>query len=472
MKKMISFLKAILVCVFSIFSCSNLYADEFNVWITGPGIPSGQVIAGTECTYYLDRSVGYPQEFVKDLVWTVENGTIIGSSTGTLSVKVKWTPGGPSSLSSGSITVKSVYKDEQHKNETVTELITIYTSPADSYPPTLTCSTTSPTQYAIFTCTAAPYRGKEFESITWSGDNLVIKSGQGTKTMTGYFTTSGTNKITCEVRYKGDSKTYKESKNLSVGYLGFKIVGPNLICPNSSDSYTVENIPQNGQIVWSVAEGLTILSGQNTTTVTVKSLGLPNNSKLTASVMVNGAKLTETSLNVRTNTPFVEDVEGPQYNEAIVGVAVGFIASPVFASDVCDYEWFVGGKEGTYSIVTNRNYATVTFYEQGSYNVGCRTKDNPCTASQAPVFASVYVSYPRNVSYNASTKVIEVKSQENAPVERIKCELYNATTGVRVLDKEVNSDDGTISVGNISNGIYILKIKDKVGVTSHKIQIK
>ena len=65
-----------------------------------------------------------------------------------------------------------------------------------------------------------------------------------------------------------------------------------------------------------------------------------------------------------------------------------------------------------------------------------------------------------------------MKSQENAPVERIKCELYNATTGVRVLDKEVNSDDGTISVGNISNGIYILKIKDKVGVTSHKIQIK
>lgn len=472
MKKMISFLKAILVCVFSIFSCSNLYADEFDVWITGPGITSATATAGEEYTYTLKRTVGYPQELVKDLVWTVQNGTIIGANTGTLSVKVKWTPSSSFTSSTGTITVTNVFKDLDHQDETVTATLSFSTPKPPSYPPTLTCSTTSPTQFEIFSCTAAPYPGKEFESITWSGDNLVIKSGQGTKTMTGYFTTSGTNKITCEVRYKGDSKTYKESKNLSVGYLGFKIVGPNLICPNSSDSYTVENIPQNGQIVWSVAEGLTILSGQNTTTVTVKSLGLPNNSKLTASVMVNGAKLTETSLNVRTNTPFVEDVEGPQYNEAIVGVAVGFIASPVFASDVCDYEWFVGGKEGTYSIVTNRNYATVTFYEQGSYNVGCRTKDNPCTASQTPVFASVYVRYARNVSYNASTKVIEVKSQENAPVERIKCELYNATTGVRVLDKEVNSDDGTISVGNISNGIYILKIKDKVGVTSHKIQIK
>lgn len=92
MKKMISFLKAILVCVFSIFSCSNLYADEFDVWITGPGITSATATAGEEYTYTLKRTVGYPQELVKDLVWTVQNGTIIGANTGTLSVKVKWTP--------------------------------------------------------------------------------------------------------------------------------------------------------------------------------------------------------------------------------------------------------------------------------------------------------------------------------------------------------------------------------------------
>lgn len=471
MKKMISFLKAILVCVFSIFSCSNLYADEFDVWITGPGITSLTATAGEEYTYTLNRTVGYPQELVKDLVWTVQNGTIIGANTGTLSVKVKWTPSSSLSSSTGTITVTNVYKDLDHQDETVTATLYFSNPEPPSYPPTLTCSTTSPIQFEIFSCTAAPYSGKEFESITWSGDDLVIKSGQGTNTMTGYFTGSGTKKITCEVKYKGDSKTYKESKNLSVGYLGFKIVGPNLICPNSSDSYTVENIPQNGQIVWSVADGLSILSGQNTSTVTVKSLGLPNFSKLTASVMVDGAKLTDTSLDVRTNTPFVESVQGPTGNVARMGEQVGFFASPLFAPDVCEYEWFVGGPE-PYSIVTSSNVANITFYNTGTYNVGCRTKDNPCTASQAPVFVTITVVSSRSVSYNASTKVIEVKSQENAPVERIDCELYNATTGVRVLDKEVNSDDGTISVGNISNGIYILKIKDKVGVTSHKIQIK
>lgn len=246
------------------------------------------------------------------------------------------------------------------------------------------------------------------------------------------------------------------------------ISGPSYVCPNETGTYTLLNAP-SGNIVWSVSEGFTLLSGQGTKTVTVQSKGMPNYSTLTVAVVSSPNTYSKT-LKVRTNTPYVETVIGPS---SITGNDAGFEASPVFSSDICDYEWVVGGP-GSYTINANRHIASISFSKSGTYNVGCRTKNNPCTASQAPVFVQIQVGSRYSAIYAPSAQSINVSSSNkstlsNSPVD---CELYNAQSGILVLKKSLQSQGGSIDAINIPKGIYVLKITDQKNTESFKLQIQ
>lgn len=246
------------------------------------------------------------------------------------------------------------------------------------------------------------------------------------------------------------------------------ISGPIYVCPHSEATYTLQNAP-SGNIVWSVSEGFTLLSGQGTNTVTVQSNGMPNYSTLTVAVVSSPNTYSKT-LKVRTNTPYVETVSGPS---SITGYEATFEASPIFSSDICDYEWVVGGA-GTYTINANRHIASISFSQSGSYNVGCRTKNNPCTASQAPVFMQIYVGSRYSAIYAPSTRSINVNSsiESTTDISSVNCELYNIQSGVLILKKNIQPNGGSIDVTNIPKGNYILKITNKKNVESFKLQIQ
>lgn len=246
------------------------------------------------------------------------------------------------------------------------------------------------------------------------------------------------------------------------------ISGPIYVCPHTEATYTLQNAP-SGNIVWSVSEGFTLLSGQGTKTVTVQSNGTPNYSTLTVAV-VSSPNTYSRTLKVRTNTPYVETVTGPS---SVMGLEATFEASPIFSSDICDYEWVVGASGYTINDV-NRHIASITFSQPGTYNVGCRTKNNPCTASQAPIFVTVQVGSRYSATYVPSTQSININSSIESTTDKssVNCELYNLQNGVLVLGKNIQPNGGSIDVTSIPKGNYVLKITNQKNVESFKIQIQ
>lgn len=458
----------------AILFLTSMKLEEFNVWISGQGTSANPVESGKSYTYTLERTIGYPNEFVKDIIWSVEKGKIEGTNTGTLRVNVIW----DKNERSGTIIAKNVFKDTLNTKVTVSSNVFIKTTEAPpAISPTLSISTMSPTQYIPFICSVNfDAQGKTVEYIRWSTENsLVIVSGQGSNTINAYFNTFSLTTIKCDVKISGDSKIYSASQAINVIRSTAKISGPELICPNTTASFILQDLPSGCQINWSVTEGLSIVSGQGSTTINLKSNGMPNSSTLTAKISRNGTTIVDLSHAIRTNTPYVETVTGPS---SIRNGDAYFAAAPIFSENVCDYEWLVGGS--SYKIEANRHSAHIYFYQYGAYRVGCRTKFNSCTASQAPVFMDVYYGYAFMTIYNESTQSITISENKtntdlNSTIEKSSsiCELYNSLNGQLIIKKTIMRDMGIIDVSNIPKGVYILKIQtDNDGFESHKILIK
>lgn len=461
MKNLI-FTKVILAVMLVIFTLNGegIKADNFNVAISGQGIGSGRATTGKTYTYRLERTIGYPQELVKDLVWTATRGKIQGANTNTLNVDVIWDKG----EFSGTITCANVFKDEENSKITISESVNLETIIV--YPDikaSISVSNPSPQLFSRFICSVNyTLSGNKIEYIKWSTDNnIVILSGQGTNTIEAYYSILGSRTIECEIKLIGVDQKYKVSKAVNVIGVNLDILGPNYICPSTSSSFVVQGLPSGASINWSIGDGLTIISGQNSSTVNIQSKGTTNTSRVTATITQSGSVLKTLTKDIRTNKPYVESVSGANYVTGFVG---SYAAEPVFPEEVCDYEWIVGG--GSATIESYRHLATIYFNSYGNYRVGCRVKNSSCIGAEAPEFMDVVVGSHYISTYNESAKTITIhKKTEVSNIENIAeenttiCELYNSTNGSIIIRKVVNKDDGVIDISNIPKGFYILKIQ-------------
>lgn len=461
MKKIV-FTKVIFMIMLVIFTLNSegIKADNFNVEIRGEGIGIGRATTGKTYTYRLERTIGYPQELVKDLVWTVTHGKIQGANTNKLNVDVIWDKG----EFSGTITCANVFKDQENPKITVSESVNLETIIV--YPDikaSIYVSNTSPELFSRFNCSINyTLSGNKIEYIKWStGNNIVILSGQGTNTIEAYYSTLGSHTIECEIKLIGVDKKYKVSKTVNVIGANLDILGPSFICPSTSSSFVVQGLPSGSSINWSTTNGLTIISGQNSSTVNIQSKGTTNTSRITATITQNGSVLETLTKDIRTNKPYVESVSGTNY---VTGFSGYYAAEPVFPEELCDYEWIVGGGKAT--IQSNRNLATIYFDNYGNYKVGCRIINSSCVGAEAPEFMDVFVGSQYISTYNESAKTITIhKNSEVSNIQNIVeenttiCELYNTTNGSIVIRKVVNKDNGVIDISNIPKGFYILKIQ-------------
>ena len=480
MKKIV-FTKVVFMIMLVIFTLNieSIKADSFNVEIRGEGIGTGRATTGKTYTYRLERTIGYPQELVKDLVWTVTHGKIQGANTNKLNVDVIWDKG----EFSGTITCANVFKDQENPKITVSEFVnleTIIVSPDINA--SISVSESSPNIFSKFICSVNyTLSGNTIEYIRWNTDNnTIITSGKSTNTIEVYTNSLGIHIIECEIKLIGIDKIYKTNKTINTIGNDIKILGPKLICPNSSSSYVIQGQPEGSSIEWSTFNDLTIVSGKNASTVIVKSAGSSKNtSLLSAKVTKDGNMLAQRVIEITTTIPTVETISGPS---SVSGLGrYSFAADPIFAEGVCDYEWIVGGPSG-YTLEQYRHLAYITFSQYGNYNVGCRILQNACTSSQAPTFMTVYVGGRILTIYNDATKTITISenNQENHLISNefdkktfFICELYNTANGVMVLRKSVSRNQGVIDVSSIGKGIYIVKIQiDESHYESSKIIIK
>lgn len=247
-----------------------------------------------------------------------------------------------------------------------------------------------------------------------------------------------------------------------------EISGSILLCLNETGSYTLQNAP-SGNIVWSVSEGLTLLSGQGTKTITVQSKGTINYSTITVAV-VSSPNIYSQNLEVRSNTPYIESITGP--SSPVPQGTYEFNAYPTFDPAFCDYEWLIGG--GSYSInYQNRGFISINFLNSGSYNIGCRTK-NTCSsgiAGTSPLFVTLVIGNRYSAMYNPSTQAISINAtDESTGNSTVNCELYNVQSGALTVKKEVQEKGGSIDATSLPKGIYILKIGEQK--ETFKLQIQ
>lgn len=252
----------------------------------------------------------------------------------------------------------------------------------------------------------------------------------------------------------------------------FQINGPDLVCPHSTATFTIQS--GGASVYWyTTSATLSIQSGQGTNAVTVKSDGLMNYTDLGVTLTSGGQVIYQGTKRIRTNTPYVEQITGS--TSVNVGGTGNFTASPSFPESMCDYEWIVGGNTSGYSITyQRREFLSVAFTHPGTYTILCRTTHNPCTISQSPERLTVSVG-SRYMVQTPGSNVISVS--ENAGFEKqnatVACELYESQTGVLVLQKHIQSTGGEINAATLPKGMYVLKLKsgDQPSET-HKIVLK
>ena len=252
----------------------------------------------------------------------------------------------------------------------------------------------------------------------------------------------------------------------------YQISGPDLVCPYATATFTIQS--GGASVYWyTTSATLTIVSGQGTNSVTVKSDGLANYTDLGVSLTSGSQVVYQGTKRIRTNTPYVEKLTGPA--SLNIGGAGSFTASPSFPESMCDYEWIVGGNASGYDITyQRREFLSVVFTSPGTYTVLCRTVNNPCTASQSPERLTVSVG-PRYIVQTPGSNVISVA--ENAGFETrgaaVACELYESQTGVLVLQKQIQGTGGQIDATTLPKGVYLLKLKSgDQPFETHKIMLK
>jgi len=165
--------------------------------------------------------------------------------------------------------------------------------------------------------------------------------------------------------YVGNSRFYYKP-NVSVP--SYTITGPDRICVGVNVQYTISPTPQ--AITWSVTN-MTIVSGQNSTTVTVKhNSSVTTNGTIKATVNHNWCTLrTDSKYIGLDNTiapPPISNISGPL--AATVGVGYKFTA--IGSTPNVAYEWVVSPSGTVYNY---GNWANIYFNHDGYFKVSCRT---------------------------------------------------------------------------------------------------
>lgn len=302
------------------------------------------------------------------------------------------------------------------------------------------------------------------ENIVWSGTNMAVKSGQGSKNPTVIFSRFGDNRIQAAFNFVGSSELKKTAMYPEIKPIRTEILGPDMVCDEAI--FSLEGLPQGTQISWGFASGTTnfsILSGQGTNTVTTKlENGKWGDDMVYAYLTYQGQEI-KVEKRITAVYPYVQKVVGPTY--ARIGVPQSFYATPDYFHGVCDYNWVVGPSDGV-SQSPIRYSNTITFSQTGTYRVGCYISNTPCGRQAGPEFITVEVGSFYLVTFDATSSTANIslsdRTENNASVRnysKINYQIYNQANGQIMNKGQMEYSGGSLDLSSFNKGVYIIKIQ-------------
>jgi len=294
---------------------------------------------------------------------------------------------------------------------------------------------------------------------------------QGLKAIPLVFSNASTNTI--EAFMNTNSTCLLEFDNLD-------IVGSGLICNNQTKTYSV-NTALNGNVTWSVNNAnLTIISGQGTSTVTVRgNRFISGAATLSASIPANNCDVVVTkSIWVGRPSSFTTNPSGVPAVQASLGswVVIRVFSTP--GASISSLNWWTNNSSALDLNIGSGNCSVEC--QQTGYNYVYVNSSNACGTSP-------YRQIPINVTSggggggqmfsvmpNPSSSYIDIElpfKVEQGKGEKVDVSIFNDKS-TPVYSKTYTQSNFKINTQTLPEGLYYLQVVYKENLYSQQILIK
>lgn len=331
-------------------------------------------------------------------------------------------------------------------------------------PTTATCYSTK-----RFTAPATP----SGVTYTWqlpTGWTGVANSNYIDAIVTG---TSGT--VTCRMTGCGQFKESTKAVTVNKVEPGTGVLGPTIVCSGGS-TFSISPTPSADSIIWSVGPNLSVSSGQNTNSPTIKATG--NGSSWVSARLVNACgNITFPQSAVWAGKPVITEISGPtstpnndwatyyvQPNNSLMGATDYFWAlSPSNGNVIYDYGWT----------------ADIAFYNSGNYQLVVRAYNNQCgwgdyAVAGITVYDSQYLSFSPNPTTGETTLSLENTSKEATFDEASvwEMEIYDPLQNLKEKKTNLKGKEHKLNTSEWKEGVYVVRVKYNDKVLSGKLVVK
>lgn len=405
-------------------------------------------------------------EITDEFEWTLPSGWQTSSSqTGTFVAGKTINIILPSSNSPGNITVRAKAFDQYSANATLQITRNLENFSIEG-PTTATCYSTK-----RFTAPATP--SASGVSYTWqlpTGWSGVKNENYIDVSVTG---NSGT--ITCTMTGCGQTKSSTKAVTVNIVESGTIISGPSFVCSNGS-TFSISNLPSFDSIIWSVGPNLSVYSGQNTNSPTIKATA-NGSSWVSARLVTACGNISFPQNEVWAGAPVITFISGPTYtpnnewatyyaqpNNSLMGATDYFWAiSPPNGNVIYDYGWT----------------ADIAFYNSGDYQLVVRAFNNQCgwgdyAITGITVYDSQYLSFSPNPTTDETTLSIENTSTEATFDEATawEMEIYDPLQNLKEKKTNLKGKEYKLYTSEWKEGIYIVRVKCKDKILTGKLVVK
>ena len=427
----------------------------------------------TTATYTTTNVVG-----AIDYLWTIPAGTTVVSGQGTNTITLNFT----SSFTSGTLTVVARTACGSSPGRT----LSLYSAPLT--PGNITGTTTGLCSQATSTATysIAPVLGATHYMWTAPAGATIV-SGQGTTSIvlsfSGTFTTGALSVCACNLC---GSSTVKTLTLNSVPAIPGAVTGlTNNLCPSglSNPTYSIAAVAGATSYTWTAPSGMTISSGQGTTSVALNvsesfvsgALTLVANNACGSS-LVKSVTLTSTPLTPASITGSAAPCGTTTYTCAAVSQAVSYTWTVPAGLEI------VSG-QGTNSITVNVISSTVSGSITVKASNNCKTGAAKSMVVSSCTAKSMLTSTEETVRNNYTSKIdavvypnptnSEVNIEFASELENdVKVELYDMIGNkVSRFGMSAGSTVGNLTLEGMTSGMYLLQVVNSSNDIIYKAKV-
>lgn len=254
------------------------------------------------------------------------------------------------------------------------------------------------------------------------------------------------------------------------------VTGSNLIC-SSGSTITVNNFPNGCGIDWDKSSNLNISQASGNSALF--SANGNGSGWIRATVTHSGCSDFDLpDYNVWVGVPSVE-VDGP--SEGSVGNSYTYYEYPAAYSNPTSFEWTLSPPYDNNSIYNYGYWANAAFYasQEGYFQIGCTPQNSCGTGSMATTYIYIYnyrsdyLLSPNPASDEVMISINHKTSSSSTTPEETTYEIsiYNMY-GILQSREKFRGNDFKMSIRNLNNGNYIVKIDNGRSITSKQLIIK